>query len=198
MIRRVPLDNQIQRFPEEMEKLKFLKSLNFSTNKVGQFPKWMYGLANLENLNANWNNLAQLLPGVGSLKKLKHLNLYSAGIQFFPEDFKELIALESCDIGINPLKKLPDFSSMSQLKFLGLSGLKNLDKPDEELLRIKELPSLSQLSLQNMRLKELPDSLMSNRRLKRINIGKSEWPKSMKLEIKERFKPIEVWFSRLD
>ncbi len=191
-------DNKIQQFPMEMGQLNSLKSLNFSTNKVRQFPKWMYELINLETLQANWNNLAQLLPGVGSLKKLRYLTLYNAGIQFLPDDFKELTSLETCDIGINSFKKLPDFSDMSQLKFLGLSGLKNLDKPDEELARMREMPALSQLSLQNWHLQSLPDSLMSNPRLKRINIGRNEWTKAMKLELKERFRPITIWFSRLD
>ncbi len=186
--------NDLRSIPKSLGKLQNLTRLTISNNKIQELPSALYELKNLVTLNANWNVLSQIYPGIGKMKQLKHLNLHSCKLLFCTDDINELYNLEELTLSHNWLKKIPKMDQLQNLRHLSLSGLHELEKPEEELKKLFQLHSVKEISLSYWRINFIPAELKELKNLKRINLGRIPELQKNAAFWREEFDPIYLWF----
>ena len=188
--------NKIASLPIELGQLISLKRLLITENKFQDFPKAVYTMYNLETLECMNNHFYQIFKGIAQLKKLKYLSLYRCYILFLVKEIEELENLESLNIGQNPIKKLFDFSKMKSLKHLDISGLVELENPDEEVNKVVKAINLENISLQYTNVVDAVFTFEALKSLKRINLANNELPENTLLKIRKALAPVLVWCNR--
>lgn len=88
-------------------KIKSLRTLSLGYNDLQQFPEWIQRLTNLTRLQVNGNYISEIPPWIGGMKRLKHLHLaknrLSSGESSLPMSLTNLHNLTTLDISDNPL-----------------------------------------------------------------------------------------------
>ncbi len=186
--------NQLDHLPDQIGDLETLKHLNLSYNYLGELNTSVYNLKNLEVLDLTKNHVSQIHSGIESLKKLRNLQIHQCGMIFLSDEISQLENLEQLVMGYNWIKKFPEFENLKKLKFLDISGSKELRNPDEEILKIRNLPNLGAISLTNTPISTLPLSLKELPKLTRINMRGTLISKEELLRLREVFAPIYLWF----
>jgi internalin A len=100
--------NNLDCFPQVLNKIHTLRKLDLSGNSIEQFnDEDFYFLSNLEELDLSNNKLTYLPPSIKQLKKLKKLNLSGNLIKHLPKEFENLTELKSLDLSGNPIENVP-------------------------------------------------------------------------------------------
>ena len=111
----VRLDSKrITSIPDEISKLKKLKSLNLDNNKIKKLPE-----------------------SISKLSKLEKLSLANNQIKQIPSSIVKILNLSYLDLSNNDLESLPD--NIDMLKGLSLLDLRGNNFPKEEQRRIKKI-----------------------------------------------------------
>ena len=136
--------------PSSVSKLVSLKSLWLYDNELTELPAKLNSLENLELLDLRGNKLGTSeINQIYDLKKLKFLSLESNDLKSISERIDELTELETLLIGDNPIEDFPDISNLKNLKELSLYDTKLKYVPESILF----LPNLQKLDLWNTGIK---------------------------------------------
>lgn len=87
-------DKRIQKIPAGIENLKNLKRLMIKCNKIKELPKELGNLSTLEHLYLRCNRLTKLPPEIGNLTNLKYLNLHCRELEKLPKEITNLTNLK--------------------------------------------------------------------------------------------------------
>lgn len=200
-----------------------LEYLDISCNDLEEFPCWLVGLP-LKFLNIGANRISQIpdissmpletlklhkntnlgeLPGIG--KNIKVLNLFLLPkMNAIPEEVMNLRSLEVFSFGGTRASLFPDFSLLSDLKWLTLT-VNDFERIHEEIGSLKklkglclaknkiehlpeqmgDLKSLEFLTLYCNRISKLPNSFFELK-LKKLNLSKNVFGDRDKI-LAERF-----------
>lgn len=146
--------------PNDFAGLHALLSLNMRNTPISSLPENIFaGLKNLESLNIGANQL-KILPDelIHPLKNLKLLRLDDNKLQTAP-DLSHFPALQSIDIGSNPISFLPVgyFDKNPELQVVEIYGTQISELPNEIFSQNKKLVSV--LLFGNQQLQYIPKSL---------------------------------------
>ncbi|XP_054166342.1 leucine-rich repeat-containing protein 47-like [Oppia nitens] len=174
-----------------------LESLNFfeciKCDKLVTLSPQVSNLTNLTSLILHSNGLQSLPPEVGSLTKLKFLDVSRNQLTELPDTIGHLTALQMINIEYNKLTAVPDFSALTGLLTLKLSGNQLTQFPtsiccgDQPLQHLSEihantnlieeiphninkLPALKTLDLHTNQIQTIPGQLGDCNKLKDINL----------------------------
>ncbi|KAM0920477.1 hypothetical protein ACQ4PT_007494 [Festuca glaucescens] len=147
-----------------------LKYLNLShCKKIGEMPEALGALSKLEYLNLSFSSYlesCQEAEVLGTLNKLEYLNLSSekCDLRNLPEALGRFIQLKYLNLsGCKNMPELPrSFQSLKNLVHLDLSGCHSIDCLDEALAG---LSNLQHLNLQGTCIKLLPENVTKLRYL---------------------------------
>lgn len=140
--------NRIQRLNESISCFKNLKILNLNHNKLKLISGSIGYLDKLETFLLE-NNLLETLPNeIGRLSNLKTLNLSGNSFRSFPIQVCSLKNLEMLDLSNNVIESIPDEVGNSQVSELNLNNNK-LRKLNDSLIKC---PKLKILRLDNNQL----------------------------------------------
>ncbi|NXL72264.1 MFHA1 protein, partial [Leptocoma aspasia] len=158
--------NRLRRLPEDLGRLRHLRTLDVDHNLLPSFPAPLLELAALEELDCSGNRHLGALPeGIAALRRLKILWLSGTGLASLPEGLCQLSALESLMLDGNQLQALPaGFGKLQRLKMLNLSSNLLGEFPSA----ILALPSLEELYLSRNQLTVLPPHLCQLHQLRTL------------------------------
>ena len=105
----------IAEIPDDIRKLKKLKTLDLTNNPLGKLPLAVCDLEQLESLSIRSIGMTEIPEEIGKLKNLKNLELDSSWgtdenknvITVFPSTFSQLSNLKTLQIEYNLISKLP-------------------------------------------------------------------------------------------
>eukprot|EP01133_Synstelium_polycarpum_P005932 gene5932-6871_t len=107
--------------------LPLLTHLDLSNNSIASLaPQAFSALVALETLNLSFNNITSLeSTGIGACTSLTLFNIESNQLESIPEDFGQLVHLQTAILANNKLTSLPSsFDGLGQLAVLFLDGNK--------------------------------------------------------------------------
>ncbi|MHC8289215.1 NEL-type E3 ubiquitin ligase domain-containing protein [Pseudomonas sp. XS1P51] len=136
-------------------------TLALTGSHVTNLNAFLKGFTGLKSLSLKSMVLLSELPeAIGEMKSLTHLNLRASRIRFNEHNaamLGKLSALEELDLLKNPLGIAPDFSTMTRLKKINLSGT----GIDQWPAGTENLPDLQLLDLRENELTEVPRAMLS-------------------------------------
>ncbi|XP_029454511.1 leucine-rich repeat-containing protein 57 [Rhinatrema bivittatum] len=144
----------LSEFPEDLQKLASLRTIDLSDNKIETLPQLVGKFALLRSLTLNQNKLRVLPDELSKLKKLETLHLNNNHLTYLPSSFGQLSALKTLSLSGNQLRTVPtQLCGLRQLDMVDLSKNKIQAVPDEiEGLQAIELNlnqnQISQISVQ--------------------------------------------------
>lgn len=156
----------LKEVPEELQKLKNLRTVDLSDNKIPQLPSWFVEFNNMKNLTINNSKLASLPEEFGQLKKLEVIHLCGNALSSIPASFSNLSNLKSLNLSSNRLTVFPP----------ELLVLQMLDSIDLSQNAITELPhdmsglQATELNLNQNQVSLLPNSIALCQRLKVLRV----------------------------
>ena len=136
--------NEITEIPSKIDKLGSLRTLNLDENAISQLPEELGNCFNLVEFSCAKNNLTSLPDSFKNLQYLQNVNFNSNQFEEFPHPLGEFTYLSRLDISDNLISKIS-----IELSF----------------------PSLMLLDLSKNRLKDIPYSMSSNKRLGLLNLS---------------------------
>lgn len=146
-------DDHIQEWIPEIEYLKNLQELTFST-AINRLPNEIANLPNLERLTMQGRKITEVSPRLAELKALKYLDLDSNPITEFPKAILELKNLEHLSLNFTNISSIPsEFSQLENLTHLDLIDTKVKTLP-ESMIAMKKLYIYDGGSLEE----QLPDT----------------------------------------
>ncbi|RVW94212.1 TMV resistance protein N [Vitis vinifera] len=197
-IRSLPSTIQNLTFPENMEDMECLKSLDLSGTCIKELPSSIEFLKHLAYLRlVKCENLRSLPSSICRLKYLHNLDLFDcSNLETFPEIMEDMECLKSLDLSGTCIKELPSSieflkhlvdlwlvkcenlrslpSSICRLKYLeelNLSGCSNLETFPEIM---EDMECLKSLALSGTCIKELPSSIEFLKHLAYLRLVKCE------------------------
>lgn len=148
--------------------------LNVSKNKLKALPHSIYTLVNLTELDLSNNQLSKLDESINNLKNLSTLILNNNFLKELPEQICFLSKLLNLLIENNNLTKLPEnIGNLKNLELLDLFSLNSEHKNRIQTLppSFTELLNLTELSLENTGLTELPHDIGKLTRLRTLQLS---------------------------
>ncbi|XP_068343811.1 disease resistance protein RPV1-like isoform X2 [Pyrus communis] len=167
---------RLSSIPKSICKLKYLEELNlYSSSKLENFPEILEPMKHLKSLNFSGTAIKKLHSSIEFLPALKRLELQGCErLSSIPKSICKLKYLEELNLsGSSELDNFPEIlEPMKHLKSLNLSGtaIKELHSS------IELLPALKRLELQGCeRLSSIPKSICKLKYLEELNLsGSSE------------------------
>lgn len=172
--------NQLEKLYGELTELTCLRSLNLRKNliKSSGIPPELFHLDELTTLDLSHNKLKEVPEGLERAKSLLVLNLSHNNIEAIPTPlFIHLTDLLFLDLSHNKLETLPPQTR----RLANLQTLILADNP-LELFQLRQLPSLQNLEVLNMRntqrtLLNFPTTLDSLSNLAELDLSQNNLPK---------------------
>ena len=177
----------------EKNSLQNLRYIDLDNNELAALPNSFYQLKSLESIVLNNNKINGISSGIGELIKLRSLRLFKNKMTYLPENFGDLDQLESLNLGQNALREIPGLEKLKKLKWIDISGCRELEDIDDILDRLSFLPNLSTISLQWLDVKKLPDRFKYSNSLKRINIGRTSLMDKERIDFQNKFPNVYLW-----
>lgn len=125
-------ENQLDRIPGSIHRLKKLKALNVSGNQMRVLPIEFSRMENLERLsldackNLDVNEVIQVLDA----ESIRYLSFYKTNIRELPNSIVQLKNLEELWLNYTGIQKLPTEFVFKKLRVLGLAGNSIREIPD--------------------------------------------------------------------
>ncbi|XP_065367478.1 protein flightless-1 [Calliphora vicina] len=172
--------NQLEKLFGELTELTCLRSLNLRKNQIKSsgVPPELFRLDELTTLDLSHNKLKEVPEGLEKAKSLLVLNLSHNNIEAIPTAlFIHLTDLLFLDLSHNKLETLPPQTR----RLANLQTLILADNP-LELFQLRQLPSLQNLEVLNMRntqrtLLNFPTTLDSLSNLAELDLSQNNLPK---------------------
>ena len=167
----------LERLPNSIGNLKFLKYLNIGSNKLTNLPDSIGNLRELEELNLVYTSKLKALPkSFWDLKSLKSLNIMVSGAQeIILEDIQKFERLEVLSLGesIPPYELLPsellkEIGKLTNLKKLYISVLRMVETLPENFGNLK---NLELIDIYHSGLTSLPISFGNLKSLKKLKFS---------------------------
>lgn len=119
--------------------IKILNSdmIRFDSKRITSIPNEIYKLKKLKSLNLDSNKIKKLPENISKLQKLEKLSLANNQIKQIPSSIVKILNLSYLDLSNNDLESLPD--NIDKLKGLSLLDLRGNNFPKEEQKRIKKI-----------------------------------------------------------
>ncbi|XP_018501484.2 disease resistance protein RPV1 [Pyrus x bretschneideri] len=156
--------------PRSICKLKYLEELDLSwCSRLENFPEILEPMEHLESLNLSGTAIRQLHSSIEFLTALKEFNLSGCQqLEVFPTSIYRLANLKRlCLYGCWALQKLP-------LTYTGFLSLEELDLRDSGILEIPDglvcSTSLKSIYLSRTRIRSIPASIKRASRLSKLNL----------------------------
>lgn len=173
-------NNQLEKLFGELTELTCLRSLNLRKNciKSSGVPPELFHLEELTTLDLSHNKLKEVPEGLEKAKSLLVLNLSHNNIETIPTAlFIQLTDLLFLDLSHNKLETLPPQTR----RLANLQTLILADNP-LELFQLRQLPSLQNLEVLNMRntqrtLLNFPTTLDTLSNLAELDLSQNNLPK---------------------
>lgn len=173
-------NNQLEKLFGELTELTCLRSLNLRKNQIKSsgIPPELFRLDELTTLDLSHNKLKEVPEGLEKAKSLLVLNLSHNNIETIPTAlFIHLTDLLFLDLSHNKLETLPPQTR----RLANLQTLILADNP-LELFQLRQLPSLQNLEVLNMRntqrtLLNFPTTLDSLSNLAELDLSQNNLPK---------------------
>lgn len=90
--------NRIKQIPQSLSKLEKLEVLILSKNRLEIFPVIICALPNLKHLSISDNfNVSNMPECIQYATKLEHLDIFSTGIDHFPDELSRIFNLKTLD-----------------------------------------------------------------------------------------------------
>ncbi len=100
-------DNDIEKLPESIGKLKKLEHLSIAGNKLTTLPKSIGNLTNLTFLDIGLNPFTSLPSSLGNLTKLEEISLSALNLTQVPAWLRKLKKLRNLNLHENKLMRVP-------------------------------------------------------------------------------------------
>lgn len=164
--------NQIEYLPGIIDcGCKNLKRINLMENRLTSIPKAFEGLSQLEVINCAENKIATIPGGWEYFQNLKEVNFAINHLSTFPEGLQNNHHVERITLLFNRIEDFPDVEGEGyKLKYLGLTGIRNIFELPEHIGRYTELDTLE---AQQLSLTTLPESLGDCKKLKMLLLSRS-------------------------
>ena len=119
--------------------IKILNSdiVRLDSQRITSIPNEIYKLKKLKSLNLDSNKIKRLPENISKLKKLEKLSLANNQIKQIPASIVKILNLSYLDLSNNDLESLPD--NIDKLKGLSLLDLRDNNFSKEEQKRIKKI-----------------------------------------------------------
>jgi Leucine-rich repeat (LRR) protein len=111
--------------------------VNLTSKGITSIPNEIYKLKKLKSLNLDFNKIKKLPENIGKLQKLEKLSLANNQLKQIPSSIVKILNLSYLDLSNNDLESLPD--NIDKLKCLSLLDLRGNNFPKEEQKRIKKI-----------------------------------------------------------
>lgn len=111
--------------------------VNLSSKGITTIPNELYKLKKLKSLNLDSNKIKKLPESIGKIQKLERLSLANNQIKQIPSSIVKILNLSYLDLSNNSLESLPD--NIDKLKGMSLLDLRGNKFPKEEQKRLKEI-----------------------------------------------------------
>lgn len=184
-------DCKLTKIPSNVFKLINLKRFRVDKNDLKEVPPEIGQLKNLEELILSHNQLESLPDEIGQLTKLTWLSISHNPVCSLPFSIGQLSALQTLIFSFTKIKQLPEEFASLQLKSVGFKDLPNLDWQHTISVLAKmsnltsiainsfenmfysglsELTQVRTLRLTNLKLSEIPSSLMQLKKLQMLDL----------------------------
>ncbi|CAF1599774.1 unnamed protein product, partial [Adineta ricciae] len=146
-----------------------LEDLLLDANQLQDLPKGVYRLIQLRRLTFSDNEIQYISPEIGQLVNLEELDCSRNDIAEIPENIRHCRSLQRLDCSGNPLANNlpPGIIHLRQLSQLTLNDVSLAELPRE----IGSLNNLRILEVRENLLKILPDSLVNLTKLESLDLG---------------------------
>lgn len=111
--------------------------VNLASKGITIIPNEIYKLKKLKSLNLDSNKIKKLPESIGKLQKLEKLSLANNQIKQIPSSIVKILNLGYLDLSNNNLESLPD--NIDKLKSLWLLDLRGNNFSKEEQKKIKKI-----------------------------------------------------------
>lgn len=157
--------NYLDGLPAEILGFKQLTKINLFDCEFEVFPEVLLKMPSLQEINLGKNALSRLPDDLAKLSGLKKIGLYKCHLNEFPEQFYQMTTLEEIDLSYQEEQPaLTIKQSLPALKTLHLNA--NFGANIQAVL-----PNLQDLSMRNCSLKEFPESILSSKKLKKLDLS---------------------------
>jgi Leucine-rich repeat (LRR) protein len=154
------IDSTVE-LPTLSARFEHVETLALTGTGVRNLDAFLKGFTALKTLKLEgMSGLSELPATVGDMQGLTHLSLRGSRVRWNEHTtavLGKLTALETLDVLKNPLGIAPDFSTMTRLKNINLSGT----GIDQWPLGMGNLPDLQTLDLRENHLTEVPQEMLS-------------------------------------
>ena len=167
----------IRTIPEDIKDLENVTRLRLVYGDLEGFPSAVCQLNKLTQLNLNGNEkIKEIPPGAcGKMKRLRGLYMVGCGLTCLPEDFDQMVNLETLDLFHNSLSHLGNgLKNMTKLTYVDL-GYNPFESLEEEF-PFDTLVNIEYLDLDHTNMKTLPGGIGQMVKIKTI------WLQGNKLE----------------
>lgn len=164
----------LERIPDEIGKLQNLKYLDLSANNLVKLPSQIGKLKKLLVLDLSINKLKELPKSIGDLKNLRALKIGGNNIDLekMPIELANLKLLDTLYAGYNEWTSIPiEIYELRNLSYLDLS----MNFFDSVSYKIGNLKKLMVLDLSDNQLTYLPNELVGLRNLESLNLSKNKF-----------------------
>jgi hypothetical protein len=163
------IDENLKKFPSNIQKLTHLELLELSYNKISDIPCDIKNLLKLKTLKLVENNLTIIPPEIGYLTSLTYINMTFNHIKCIPSEIGNLTNLDCLSLSFNEISEMPlEFENLTNLKCLALSCNKLKD------VNIKNLTSLEILDLVENKITNIPNEIEKLIKLKDFYISSNK------------------------
>ncbi len=157
--------NYLDSLPAEILGFKQLTKINLFDCEFETFPEVLLQMPSLQEINLGKNALTRLPDDLAKLSGLKKIGLYRCRLSEFPEQLYQMTKLEEIDLSYQEEQPaLTIKQSLPALKTLHLNA--NFGASIQAVL-----PNLQDLSMRNCSLKEFPESILSSKKLKKLDLS---------------------------
>lgn len=150
-------NNNLQKLPAEIAKLKSLVELDASYNQLEMLPDVFSDLKELRRLVVAHNQLVALPDSLTHCKMLSYLQVNNNKLKNFPQKIGDLSQLKECYVSHNNLVQLP--ASFAQLKRLAKLDMRLNKLSDDAIELILACSKLTHLDLGHNHFTALPEEI---------------------------------------
>jgi Leucine-rich repeat (LRR) protein len=111
--------------------------VDLNSKGITNIPNEIYKLKKIKSLNLDSNKIKKLPENIGKLQKLEKLSLANNQLKQIPSSIVKILNLSYLDLSNNDLESLPD--NIDKLKCLSLLDLRENNFSKEEQKRIKKI-----------------------------------------------------------
>lgn len=142
-------DNELDEFPEDIQRINNLIGLQLKNNFITSIPKWIVKFEKLQRLLLDNNQIGAIDEEIKFPETLEHLSISGNQLNVISKNMCKLLCLQVLNLSNNSLEKLPvDMSGLEILRFLDIhdNELKGLPESMESILSLMKIDANDNLN----------------------------------------------------